>query len=35
MIINYIDYKDKIDPIKADGGFVYIINARKNELTQL
>ena len=35
MAINYIDYKDKINPNKSDGGFAYIINARKNGLIQL
>ena len=35
MAINYIDYRDKISPNKSDGGFAYIINARKNGLIQL
>lgn len=35
MAINYIDYKDKINPNKSDGGFAYVINARKNGLIQL
>lgn len=35
MAINYIDYKDKINPNKSDGGFAYVINAYKNGLIQL
>ena len=35
MVINYIDYKDKINPNKSDGGFAYIMNARKSGLIQL
>lgn len=35
MAINYIDYKDKINPNKSDGGFAYIMNARKSGLIQL
>ncbi len=35
MAINYIDYKDKINPNRSDGGFAYIINARKSGLIQL
>ena len=35
MAINYIDYKDKINPNKSDSGFAYVINARKNGLIQL
>lgn len=34
MAINYIDYKDKINPNKSDGGFAYIMKARKNGLIQ-
>lgn len=31
--ISYIDYKNKINPNKGDGGFSYIINARREGLT--
>ncbi len=33
MGISYIDYKNKINPNKGDGGFSYIINARKEGIT--
>ena len=33
MGINYIDYRNKINPNKTDGGFSYIINAREVGLT--
>lgn len=31
--ISYIDYKNKVNPNKGDGGFSYIINARREGLT--
>lgn len=33
MGINYIDYRNKINPNKTDGGFSYIINAREEGIT--
>lgn len=33
MGINYIDYRNKINPNKTDGGFSYIINAKEEGFT--
>ncbi len=33
--VSYIDYKNKISLKKSDGGFSYVINARKNGLIKL
>lgn len=33
--IGYFDYKNKISPVKSDGGFSYIIKANKDGMIQL